>query len=79
MFHARDGLYFKRMPDGSVLIRFDVQLIGKPLVRVERRVDADTWASAVASVSPWGDNAVTFQAACELHGPFEQAAEKAAA
>ncbi|GAJ22569.1 unnamed protein product, partial [marine sediment metagenome] len=58
MFHAKDGWYFGRTKDGGVHI---VSPKG------EVRLDADTWASIVASVSFRGDTAEAFQEAKRLH------------
>lgn len=58
MFHAKDGWYFGRTEEGGVHIVSPNE---------EIRLDADTWASAVASVSAKGDIAEAFQEAKKLH------------
>lgn len=54
-FHSKDGLHFRREPDGSVTVSSQVTL------------DEATWASAIASVCATGDNAETFAIAREFH------------
>jgi len=63
-FHARDDWYFKRIKDGAVRIHhLDTQgLMDRGFV-----VDANTWASIVASVSKLGDTAEVFQKEIALH------------
>lgn len=64
-FHARDGWYFERQPDGSVKISAAVQRCTEELV-----IDPDTWASIVASVSALPETSARWQAAREYHaGP----------
>ena len=63
-FHARDGWYFKRTEAGGVRIT----VVTSPTRFETVDLDADTWASAVASVSARGENAETFAAAGQLHG-----------
>lgn len=59
-FHACDGWYFKRGEDGSVTIwAADGD--------AEVTLDADSWASVVASVSASGESYVTFEIAKRLH------------
>lgn len=62
MFHSRDGVYFGRRSEdraGAVTIAYPGGLT---------TVDADTWASIVASVSSRGENAETFGEARRFHG-----------
>jgi hypothetical protein len=63
-FHARDGWYFQRAEDGGVLITAVTSETQRQVVKL----DAATWASAVASVSARGENAETFAEAGRLHG-----------
>ena len=63
MFHAKEGWYFGRVEDGGVHIVSPNE---------EVRLDADTWASAVASVSSRGDCAEAFQEAQRLHSLEKQ-------
>lgn len=58
MFHAKDGWYFGRAEDGWVHIVSPHD---------EVRLDPDTWASAIASVSAQGDTAEAFQEARDFH------------
>jgi hypothetical protein len=57
-FHAKEGWYFERLEDGGVRVTFSNYHVD---------LDANTWASAVASVSAMGENAETFEAALEWH------------
>jgi len=74
MYHAKDGLYFKRLPDGSVKILVKRKLPGwweggAPVDEspIEVTLDSLTWASAVASVSKRGDVTEVFEEALRLH------------
>ena len=58
-FHAKDGWFFERLTDGAVKITTEAFC--------DITLDADTWASAVASVSAAGDMAETFKLAVNLH------------
>lgn len=51
-FHARDGWYFERQPDGGVRI---IAPIGEIVL------DAETWASVAASVTLAGEHGETFR------------------
>jgi hypothetical protein len=71
-YHARDGLHFERRKDGSVAVTIEVSgqdANGRAFSWPREYVllDADTWASAVASVSAAGENRETFDAAVALH------------
>lgn len=58
-FHSKNGWCFERLPTGSVRI-------DSPNSSVV--LDANTWASAVASVSKEGEDRASFDAALALHG-----------
>lgn len=64
-FHARDNWYFRREDDGSVRILAPDSL--GPGAHQVVTLDADTWASVVASVSSGGETAETFHAAQRFH------------
>lgn len=64
-FHARDGWYFRRENDGSVRILAPDSL--GPGAHQVVTLDADTWASVVASVSGGGETSESFQAARRFH------------
>lgn len=64
-FHAREGWYFRREEDGSVRIMAPDSL--GPGARQVVTLDANTWASAVASVSAEGETADTFGRARDFH------------
>lgn len=71
-FHWKDNWFFERRDDGSVRIYHEDRLPGRSTDPVEYDVcldiDADSWASIVASVSAQGDTAEAFQEARNLHG-----------
>ena len=74
MFHAKDGLYFDRQPDGSVKIVLKRTLPGQtcggvdwPEVAFEVVLDLLTWASAVAAVSKRGQVVEAIEAALRVH------------
>lgn len=62
-YHARDGLYFERLPDGGVKVRME-PVNGAP---AEVELSADAWASVVATVSARGDTADTRNEARRYH------------
>lgn len=64
-FHAKDGWYFRREQDGSVRILAPDSL-GSGAHQVVT-LDANAWASVVASVSGTGESASTFEAARSFH------------
>jgi hypothetical protein len=64
-FHARDGWYFRREDDGSVHIAAPDSL--GPGASQVVTLDADTWASVVASVSRNGETIDMFAAARRFH------------
>lgn len=68
-FHARDGWYFSRNADGCVRItnRRNVSTDVRHVI-AEVEVDADTWCSIIASMTPTRETSATFQAARDLHG-----------
>lgn len=82
MFHAKDGWYFHRLPDGGVCLTrqepvvrhdefgfvHDAENPGRFVVLERVEFDASTWASIVASVSKAGENANSFHAAEAFHG-----------
>lgn len=76
-FHANNGLFFKRNEDGSVWVEKRVPTVtfgaegethNGPMAVVEHwHLDADSWASAVASVCKRGEVGETFGEALDLH------------
>lgn len=64
-FHARDGWFFRREDDGSVRVLGPDSL--GPGAHQVVTLDADAWASVVASVSSGGETFETFRAARSLH------------
>ena len=66
MFHVRNGLYFKRLDDGSVLLIKKDGADG-PLV-FEAAIDKDSWCSVVAHVCEHGPTPQMIEAAKIMHG-----------
>lgn len=64
-FHARDNWFFRREDDGSVRILAPDSMGSGAHQAVT--LDANTWASVVASVSGSGETAETFHAARRFH------------
>jgi hypothetical protein len=64
-FHARDNWYFRREDDGSVRVMAPDST--GPGAHQVVTLDADTWASVVASVSRDGETTETFHAARRFH------------
>ena len=65
-FHSKYGLYFRREPDGTVLVMYEpFNDARNPIMMVA--LDPNTWASAVASMTARGENADTFAAALRFH------------
>lgn len=67
MFHAKDGVYFEQQPDGSVRVlvkadgRDDAELLK------DIALDADSWASIIATMSYYGEEDYGFYRACQFH------------
>ncbi len=63
MFHARDGLYFERLPDGSV------KIMVRPVTGAsfETILPPDAWASVLASTSARGETLDTWNEARQYH------------
>jgi hypothetical protein len=59
-FHAHQGWYFRRAPDGGVSIYADDD-------DLEFVTDSNTWASIVAHVCARGENFDTYSAALAFH------------
>ena len=68
-FHSKEGWFFQRESGGEVRVRHDPSVSG--LTASDRRdvvmLDADVWASVVASVSASGETAETWQAVRRFH------------
>jgi hypothetical protein len=67
MFHWKDGWFFERLPNGSVMItkRKDGGL-ESPIITREV-IPPEEWASVVASVSKHGDFNPYYQQALDFH------------
>jgi hypothetical protein len=65
-FHSREGWFFRREDaDGSV--RLTAPDSAGPGAHQTVVLDANTWASAVASVSAAGEDGATFRRALDTH------------
>jgi hypothetical protein len=68
MFHSKDGWFFGRAKDGGVRIVKALQCgLDRAVIEEEISIDADSWASIVASVSFCGETAETYKAALDFH------------
>jgi hypothetical protein len=74
MFHAQNGWFFSRNPDGSVVIEHRVygtekNEVGELMYTVDakERILPDAWASVISSVSAGGEVDYRFYAAREFH------------
>lgn len=68
MHHTRDGFFFERRPDGSVLLRHEHRkLDGSLQGEWETLLSAAEWATAVASVSGRGETGLTHAEALATH------------
>ena len=64
-FYFKDGWFFKRISDGSVLITLAKEDPDDVIARVA--VDPSSWASIVAAVSAKGDTGENWNIARKLH------------
>lgn len=76
MFHAKDGFYFQRLPNGSVRIRIDAKVdhwdedrdrLLVVHVAHETELSESEWPSVVASLTASGENYARWQEARRLH------------
>ncbi len=67
MFHWTDGWYFARTEDDSVQIEKRESAHEDAPVVVSAVIDADSWASIVASVAARGETGDTWRAARAFH------------
>lgn len=66
MFHAKNGLYFERTPDGGVRILKTRNGHPDSDVVLDMILDADAWCSIIASVSRDGEELGGFYRAREF-------------
>jgi hypothetical protein len=73
MFHAREGLNFERLPDGSVRVFCVIEKEvgnakgGSPIILYDITLDANVWASVIASMSYYGEEDYGFYRAMNFH------------
>ena len=72
--HAKGGLYFERLLDGSVRITLKRKQVGQsvggvdwPDIAFEVVLDPLTWATAVAAASRRGEQVEVIEEALQLH------------
>jgi hypothetical protein len=68
MFHLKEGWFFQRLPDGSVMVtkRKDAGLESPIITRMV--IPPEEWASVVSAVSAGGDANGRYQQALDFHG-----------
>lgn len=67
MFHLTDGLYFERLPHGQVrILKRDGAADDAPVL-LNLIVDANAWASVIASMSYYGEEDYGFYRALNFH------------
>ncbi len=66
-FHWRDDVFFERLPDGTVEVRWFTQYNNTPQPEIWRIAPAE-WASIVCSVSALGETGERWNAAQDFHG-----------
>ena len=64
-FHFKDGWFFRRMREGSVLITLVDEKTDGQIARIA--VDPSSWASIIAAVSAKGDTGENWNIAKKLH------------
>ena len=64
-FHWRDGWFWKRGADGTVVVRHDNKETHRPDASI--LIPPNEWASIVASVCADGETAETYEAVTKLH------------
>ena len=74
MFHLKEGWYFERLSDGSVMVtkRKDAGLESPIVTRIV--VPPEEWASVVASVSAGGEGNGGWKQALDFHSGLTQRA-----
>jgi len=70
-FHVRDGWWFERLPDGSVLMTHSLRFLkfGKLVEMVRVHFTPYEWASIVSTMSREGETQATWQAALDRQLP----------
>lgn len=66
-FHWREGMYFKRIADGSVKITQTQGGGHSEDVEWQKTIPASEWASIVSSVSKRGETSETYRAVLAFH------------
>lgn len=67
MFHSSDGLYFEKLPDGGVrILKRSGSQEDSPVI-FDHVLDANQWASVIASMSLHGEEDGGFYYALQFH------------
>jgi len=67
-FHWQDDIFFKRLEDGSVQVRFPIAYNGEIISFTEWCIPPMHWASIVSSVSAQGETLERWNEAQDFHG-----------
>lgn len=68
MFHYKDGWFFTRQNDGSVLLECRDKMQPDGEVLTSLKIDADSWCSVIASMSDTGETHEKWLEARKFHG-----------
>ncbi|MDE1868116.1 MAG: hypothetical protein KGI08_10470 [Thaumarchaeota archaeon] len=67
-FHYANGVFFKRLPDGSVRITIKATAQhNETRIKEQITIDKDSWGSIVSAVSALGEDAYSFKLARKFH------------
>lgn len=67
MFHSSEGLYFEKLPDGGVrILKRSGSREDSPVI-FDHVLDANQWASAIATMSHYGEENGGFYRALNFH------------
>lgn len=67
MLHVKDGLYFERLPDNQVRILKKEKGTDDAPISFDMTLDANLWASVIASMSYYGEEDNGFYRALNFH------------
>lgn len=67
MFHSQNGLYFERLKDGSVRIIKRKDAMQDAEIIADETLDANCWASIIATMSYYGEEDYGFYRATLFH------------
>lgn len=67
MFHVKEGLFFERLPDNQVRVLKREKGTDDAPVVFDITLDADSWASVIASMSYYGEEDYGYYRALNFH------------